>query len=105
MTTTRITREDLDNLAEKIATLTLTEHERAVALAVFALAADALGRRLPDIEVRRSRPGVSVELTGTLPDLTTLFDQAFEPAATTVAGDEGGSSEDTVTVRLGKIGR
>jgi hypothetical protein len=105
MTTTPITRNDLDNLAQKIATLTLSEHEQAVALAVFALATDALGRTLTDIEVRRSTPGVSVEVTGTLPDLETIFDQAFE-AASTVARDGGGSSsDDTVLVRLGKIGR
>lgn len=105
MTTTRITRQDLDNLAEKIATLELDEHEQTVALAVFALAADAVGRRLPDTEVRRSTPGISVTQVGELPDLTTIFDQAFTPAAAATADGDDDASDDTVSVHLGKIGR
>jgi hypothetical protein len=101
MTTTRITRQDLDSLAEKIATLQLDERERAVLLAVFALAADSVGRRLPGTDVRRSTPGVTVTQDGELPDIATIFDQAFAAAA----GDDGDSSDDTVAVRLGKIGR
>lgn len=104
MTTTRITRQDLDQLAEKIATLQLDEHEQSVLLAIFALAADALGRTLPDTAVRRSTPGVTVEQVGELPDLGTIFDQAFTPSLATADGGDG-SDDDTVHVQLGKIGR
>ena len=102
MTTTKITRQDLDSLAEKIATLSLTEHEQTVLLAIFAIAADALGRTLPDTQVTRSTPGVTVTQSGALPDLTTIFDQAFAPSLT---ADGGGGSDDAVKVQLGKIGR
>lgn len=104
MTTTNITRQDLDSLAEKIATLQLTEHEQTVLLAIFAIAADSLGRTLPDTQVTRSTPGVSVTTSGQLPDLTTIFDQAFAPSLTASGGD-GGGSDDVVKVQLGKIGR
>jgi hypothetical protein len=103
MTTTRITRQDLDNLTEKIATLSLTEHERAVLLSLFALAADSLGRTLPDTEVKRARSGVSFTQDGALPDLTTVFDQAFTAASTATGG--GGDDGDDVVVTFGKIGR
>jgi len=103
MTTTKITRQDLDSLAEKIATLSLTEHEQTVLLALFAIAADSLGRTLPDTEVTRSTPGVSVTTSGTLPDLATIFDQAFAPTLTASGGGDG--SDDVVKVQLGKIGR
>jgi hypothetical protein len=102
MTTTKITRADLDSLTTKIATLNLSEHERSVLLAIFAIAADSLGRKLPDTEVKRATPGVSVTQAGTLPDLTTIFDQSFT-AALTGAGDDG--SDEVVEVTLGKIGR
>jgi len=103
MTTTNITRNDLDSLAEKIATLQLSEHEQTVLLAIFAIAADALGRTLPDTQVTRSTPGVTVTQSGTLPDLSTIFDQAFAPSLTADGG--GGGSDDAVKVKLGKIGR
>ncbi|GAA2629935.1 hypothetical protein [Paractinoplanes durhamensis] len=105
MTTTRITRQDLDNLAEKIAGLQLDEHETSVMLAVFALAVDSLGRTLPDVLVQRSTPGVTIIQDGPLPDLGTIFDQAFAPsAAASAAGDDDGK-DDTVAVTFGKIGR
>jgi len=103
MTTTNITRKDLDSLTEKIATLQLNEHEQTVLLAIFAIAADALGRTLPDTQVIRSTPGVTVTQSGALPDLGTIFDQAFAPSLTADGGD--GGSDDAVKVRLGKIGR
>ena len=103
MTTTNITRNDLDSLAEKIATLQLSEHEQTVLLAIFAIAADALGRTLPDTQVTRSTPGVTVTQSGTLPNLSTIFDQAFAPSLTADGG--GGGSDDAVKVKLGKIGR
>ena len=103
MTTTNITRNDLDSLAEKIATLQLSEHEQTVLLAIFAIAADALGRTLPDTQVIRSTPGVTVTQSGSLPDLSTIFDQAFAPSLTADGG--GGGSDDAVKVKLGKIGR
>jgi hypothetical protein len=103
---TRITRQDLDNLAGKIAGLNLDEHEQTVLLAIFALAADALGRKLPDAEVHRSTPGVSVTQMGELPDIATIFDQAFTPTLAATGGDgDGKGSDDTVSVQLGKIGR
>lgn len=101
MTTTRISRQDLDALTTKIATLNLTEHEQSVLLAIFAIAADSLGHALPDTEVKRATPGVTVTQAGPLPDLTTIFDQAFTAALT--GGDDG--SGDVVAVQLGKIGR
>ena len=103
MTTTNITRQDLDSLAEKIATLQLSEHEQTVLLAIFAIAADGLGRTLPDMQVIRSTPALTVTQTGTLPDLTTIFDQAFAPSLTADGG--GGGSDDAVKVQMGKIGR
>ncbi|WP_030439905.1 hypothetical protein [Actinoplanes subtropicus] len=103
MTTTTITRQDLDSLAEKLATVQLSEQEQTVLLALFAIAADALGRTLPDTRVVRSVPGVTVAHGAELPDLSTIFDQAFAPALTADGG--GGGSDDTVKVQLGKIGR
>jgi hypothetical protein len=104
MTTKRISRQDLDSLATKIATLDLTEHEQSVLLAVFAIAFDSVGRTLPDIEVKRAAPAVAITQDGELPDLTTIFDQAFAPSVAT-AGGGGDDNSDEVVVTFGKIGR
>ncbi|MFI5891040.1 hypothetical protein ACIA5D_13100 [Actinoplanes sp. NPDC051513] len=101
MTTTKITRPDLDSLSSKIATLDLTEREQSVLLAIFAIAADSLGREVTDTKVKRATPGVTITQVGELPDLTTIFDKAFTAALT--GGDDG--SEEVVAVSLGKIGR
>jgi hypothetical protein len=97
----QISPDDINNLARKLQNLSLDEHERAVLMAVIALAAEAIGNSGPLRSVQRPDPPtrVAVQTSGQLPSIADLFVHAFTP------GLVGTGTEDPGDVVLVKIGR
>ncbi len=100
-----ITADVINNLAAKLDALEppeLSQEERAVLLAIFALAADAIGLGSDHAEICRRKPQITVTLDRPIPAVEDMFKDTFQPTLFTGPGPTEAAAGLHVTLKIGR---